>query len=258
VHALHVAIALAVALPLASIIAAPTLSHPRGDAILFEPGALYLGEALRLGFRPFANALAGSVWIVILASYLGLLPLGALVSALNRRGPVRLPDLLADAAPLFGPFSLLLGLSVAALAFSTVFLILFAIALPLPPSGRSADLAHVAVALAGALLFAFVGLLHDVARASAVRHGLRGLSALSEGAYVLRRRAPTAVLGFTWRAAIGAALVAGGAVFSGAVSVERWTGWSAVLLVHQGIALSLLALRASWLACALRLVATTD
>jgi hypothetical protein len=196
-----------------------------------------------------------------LASYLGLLPLGALLWALNRRGPVRFAELARGAARLFGPLSLLLGISVAAIAFSGFFLALFAVALPSPAPGatsRSPELARFAVAAVGVTLLAFMGLIHDLARAAAVRLGLGGLAALSEGARVLRRRVPTAVLGWGWRMAAGAALVTAGAMLSGAISLERWTGWGAVLLMHQVIAFALVALRASWLACALRLVATTE
>src|SRR5689334_8437150 len=117
VYAIHVAVALAWAWPLAAILADPSLAHPRGDAVLFEPGAVYLAEALRLGSRPLASAFRGSLWTLFLASYLGLLPLGMLLSALNRRGPLRARELWLAAAGPFGTFSLLLGMSLVALLF---------------------------------------------------------------------------------------------------------------------------------------------
>jgi hypothetical protein len=260
VYAVHVAVALAIAWPVANIVADPALAHPRADAVLFEPGALYLTEALRLALHPLTSALRGSLFAIFLASYLGLLPLGGLLHALNSEGRVTLAELSLGAARLFSRFSLLLGISLAVLLFSSVFLTLFSAAMPSSIGGpytRQADIAEGVVVLVGGGLFAFVGLVHDLARATTVRAGLGPTAAIAEGARVLRRRAPTAVLAWSWRAALGTALVVLGGMLSTAVSVES-AGWAAVLIVHQAIAFALVALRASWLSCALRLVATTD
>ena len=102
VYCVHLALALAFAWPLARLVADAALNHPRGDLVLFEPGATYLLESFRLGRASLTSVAEGSVFAILMVSYLGLLPLAALIYALAHSGKAMFATLVAAAGRFFG------------------------------------------------------------------------------------------------------------------------------------------------------------
>jgi hypothetical protein len=114
------------------------------------------------------------------------------------------------------------------------------------------------IAVVVAMPFASVALViavaHDLARAAIVRFDARPVQSIVLGAQTLWQ-SPAAVLGaWGWRTVASLACVA--AASAGASQLGGRGGWALVLLtlLHQGVVAMGVALRASWLAKALRCV----
>ena len=263
VYLVHAAAGLALAWPAVEPFAHRSLALPREDAVLFGPSAgLYLAEAFRLEHKAVAGALVGSLPTLLLTSYLGLLPLGALLYALGRGGRLSFADLAAAAARSFGRLSALFGLALAAM--------LIAGAIPLACASTlrdklaailddpGADVLAAAVGLAGIALGAALGILHDLARAAVVHRNLPAMSATHRAVRIAKAHPLAAMFGWGWRFTAGGALVFVVALATAAIDVERMSGLLVVGMLHQACILALVALRASWLACALRLGVATE
>jgi len=258
IYLVHLALALAFAWPLARLVADAVLSHPRGDLVLFEPGATYLLESFRLGRAALTSVAEGSVLTVLMVSYLGLLPLAALIYALAHTGKATFPTLVAAAARFFGTFSLLLGLALVAMA-----LLAF---VPLTIGGlvddklknalgdRSYDIARSSFRVIALLLVALVAIVHDLARAAAVSRELPALRAVLVATDVFRLTPWRAAGAWAIRGAAGILLVVVIAWMTSRIGVETSARFATVTLLHQAVVLALLLLRASWLGSALLFV----
>jgi hypothetical protein len=258
VYLLHLALALALAWPVARLLADGATAHPRGDQVLFEPGATYLVEAFRLQRASLTDVAEGSVLAILVASYLGLLPLAALMHALAHTGKVTFPSLAGAAGRFFAPFSLLLGLALLATA-------LFGF-VPLAIGGlldekiknllndRDYDIAHAAFRVIALIVACLVAVVHDLARAATVSREIPALPAAILAARVFRASPWRAVGEWGIRCGTGIFLVVGAAYLTYRSGIS--TGWrfAFVTVLHQGIAFSLVLLRSRWLAAALRLV----
>jgi hypothetical protein len=257
VYLLRAAFGLALAWPLSELFARRTMTHPREDAILFDPGGLYLVEAFRLGHAAIGDALRGLSAASLLVFAFGLLPLGALLHALGRGGAIHAADLAAAAVRLFARFSVLLCMATLAMSFAVLGSVSLAAAtrFKIAP-GLSDQGADVLVALPwvfGAGLFAAIGVIHDLARAQVAQRDLGVLDAVRAALHAAARRPAAAFFGWAWRALAGAILVAAAAVATSAVGIDRTGALGVVTLVHQAAVVGVVSLRASWLACALRL-----
>ncbi len=252
---------LLVAWPIAGVFGA--LGAGRGaerDAVLFEPGALFLLEALRLGDRALLAALQSAAFSWAVFALLLLVPMAALLVALAHEGRLELGAWLGTALHHVPRFLLLAGIT---LLGQALLVVVFALAYGGiqrlwigRASERSADLLSVAwfgLAAAGVLLFS---VLQDLARAASVTRQERASDNLVHAVGVLRAR-PGRVLG-TWLVVsfVGIAVVALAAWAVDATHVERPETWRVVTvaLTHQLAALALAALRAAWLAFSLRAV----
>jgi hypothetical protein len=258
VYGVHASIALALAWPVARMVGDPTLAHPRGDAVLFEPGAMYLVEVLRLHQAPLTSAIEGMTLTVLFALYLGLYPLAALLHGLAQHEPKRPADLVAAAGRSFAPFSLLLGLSLVAIfvlwSFSLAVATLLETKLKLWLGLPGSDIAQVVLKVTTLLLTGVVAVLHDLARAAVVAENasaLRGI-ARARGTFWAY---PTRALG-AWasRGLVGLVTVGLAAWAAGRIGVETDARLFAVTLLHQGVIFALVLVRADWLPSALRLV----
>lgn len=236
--------------------------NPRGDAVLFDPGGWAL-LALRPSYERAAPALSMALLLVVLlGSVLGLVPLAGLLVFISHVTPdTRAPrprHLVPYVVGTFKPLAQLLVLgwalelalvAVAAWSFGAV----RAAAEPRWGDARAGQLGALALLVVLSAL-AVVAVLHDLARAGAVRYRTGTLGALRAGLLTLRR-APLRVLwSWAWRG--GASLVLVGLAASvvphlgssGAASVAAIAG------LHQLVVAFRAALRASWLARALRAV----
>lgn len=231
------------------------------DAPLFEPGALFLLEALRLGDKALLAALesAGFAWLVF--ALLLLVPVSALLVALAHEGRLELGAWFGRALHHVPRLLLLRGITLLAQA-----LLLVAFALVHGGvqrlwigrvSERSADVLSVAwfvLAAASVLLFS---VLHDLATAASVTHHERASDNLVRAIAALRGRLGHVAASRLMIGAASVLIVALGAYAAGAAHIERPDTWRLVVVacVHQIAALGLAALRAAWLAFSLRCVA---
>ncbi|WP_437801445.1 hypothetical protein [Sorangium sp. So ce693] len=245
-----------VAAPLSVFVAQVVGEYPRGDAILFDPGGLMLGELTRLSAH-VAAALAAQLGLgTLLAAALGLLPLAVLLAALSQEGPLSAQDLGGRAARALGPLALLWGVALAAQVAAAALVLLpgtkLCAELPVLPRGR--DLAAIAVAAAALVPVAAIGLLHDVARVAVVGEQRGFYTAVSRGLDALRAAPLAAAWAYASRGVLAAVALAGGAW------VVHLAGVSTGLRVAAALAVQLAAfavaayLRASWLTAALRLL----
>lgn len=251
-YATRLLLALLLALPIAGRAGALSSGHPDGDLVFFEPGGLYLLEALRLGRFTLPSELARIAALSVLAAYLGLLPLAASLHALAHPGKLRLWPLLQRSLPAMGTLSLLLGLALASHALlATLALAIVSL------SGAALDTREGLLTLGGILaatllLATGIGVLHDLARAEAVARDARAFDAIRAA---LRTFGARPWLAWAGRTALGLGLVALSASVVGSIGVERNLALVAVAIVHQLTVLALVALRFSWLAFAMRALA---
>ncbi|WP_284720801.1 hypothetical protein [Polyangium sorediatum] len=254
VYAFRLVAAFLLAWPFAVTLGGAVAGYPRGDAVLFDQGGLLLLEALRRSSGGLRPATASTLLLLVLVSFLGLLPLAALLGALGAKGRVVARDLGAWALRPLGTFSLLLGAAalVEALLGGVLIAIGNAVARRETIDLRAADQVRIGFVAAAIVLVLLVSVFHDVARAAAVR-GELGMRASIKRAFEAVRSAPLALLaGWSWRAALGAVLLGAAVVLGSRIGVERKTQVFAAFLVHQASVLAVLFLRASWLASALR------
>ncbi|WP_437613973.1 hypothetical protein WMF20_13945 [Sorangium sp. So ce834] len=247
---------LVVAAPLSVFAAQVVGDHPRGDAILFDPGGLMLSELARLGARAagaFAAQLGGGA---LLAAALGLVPLALLLAALSQPGPLSAQAVGGRAARALGPLALLWGVALAAQVTAAALVLLPGTKLcaALFSVPRSRDLAAGAVAAVALAHVAAIGLLHDLARAALVAEQRGFYTAVARGLDALRAAPLAAAWACASRGALAAVALAGGAWgvhLAGAGTGPRVASAFAAQLAALAAAAYL---RASWLAAALRLV----
>jgi hypothetical protein len=251
-----------VAWPAAAAVASWYGKHPSGDAPLWQPGALPLAD-LVLGARGAAAetfTIAGIVFLV--AGFTDLVPLGALIASLgyvtrDRRAPP-MREVLARAAAAFPTFALLFAMASLAegllvgIALSVAFFLSDAMVAKLGEA--RADQTAWLVSLAILAFTAVVGVMHDLARAAAVRFRVKALRSW-RFAFNTLARAPASVLwGWAWRALAGWAPVAVGALVAARFGGRGGTALAVLFVAHQLVLLVRVAFRASWLAQALRAV----
>ncbi len=245
-------------------------AHPDGDAVLFRPGGRELSLWIASGDDATSVVIRTTVILLVAGVVIGQIPLGALVASLVRR--VRAAQALAVGVRAWLP---LLGVLVLAGAIEGMLLALGlfgASALDAALRDRLGDARAFGVRLAVFGLFvifaAIVGVIADLARVAIGRHVAErdpdaepesGLTVLRIGiraALATSRRAlGRALLAWGWRAALGLALLALGMAAGSLAGSSGGATLFAVFVAHQAVVLVRTALRASWLANALRLVA---
>jgi hypothetical protein len=260
--------------------------RPDGDAVLFADGArelmVWLGQS---GDTALPVTARTTMVLLAVGAVLMQLPLGALVASLafgrivqtDDDGTVqirslRLRSALQVGVSAFLPLAALLVLGAVA---SLIVLLLGGLAASGLESSLNDALGDARSFTVRAVLFgvfavlaAVIGVVVDLARAAVVRDA--GISASSGAAspawnVVLRgvrialktSRAGLgrAVLAWTARAVVGIALVAIGFVAADVLGGRGGLSLTLLFVVHQAVVLGRVALRASWMARALRLVA---
>lgn len=259
--------------------------HPDGDAVLFADGAREL--MVWLGQSDAAFPVVARTTTVLLAggAVLMQLPLGALVASLafgrivqtDDDGTVqirslRLRSALQVAVSAFLPLVALLVLGAIA---SLIVLLLGGLAASGLDSTLTGWLGDARSFTVRALLFgvfaalaAVIGVVVDLARAAVVREaGISAASETSSPAWSVMLRGVRialktsraglgrAVLGWTGRAIVGVALVAIGYVAADGLGGSGGASLVLLFVIHQAVVLGRVALRASWMARALSLVA---
>ena len=262
VWAIELAFALPAAWAAAAVVAGFYGSHPRGDAPLWNAGALSL-----IDFGVHARAAAPALLVqlgllVVLGAALGLLPAAGLIASIAyttrevRPPPLRL--MAPRAAVAFLPMLLVLGCAASAqavLAFLAWHVGAWVDDLSYSHYGevRADQLGCVAAALI-LLGAALVGIAQDVARAAIVRFRVGGLVAMKLAAGALRRAPFSLFWSWGWRALASLVPLAFGYLVAERIGGVGGAPLFALAFVHQVVALSRVGLRASWLARSLRAI----
>ena len=251
-----------VALPVAAAVASAYGNHPSGDAPLWQPGGLALID-LVVGARGAGReALVLAVMTMLAAGFADLFPLAALIASIgyvtrDRHAPPlraafgRAGTAFTTFATLFAMASLveaaLLGTALAASA-----LVSHATLTKLGEARSDQTGWLVGLVILG--LCVVVGVLHDLARAGAIRFRVKALRAWGL-AFNALARAPAAVLwSWAWRGLAGWVPVATAALVASRYGGRGGGPLVALFVVHQLVLIARVGFRASWLAAALRAV----
>lgn len=245
-------------------------AHPDGDAVLFRPDGRELAVWLAGGDHALPVVVRTTMLLLVVGAIAAQVPLGALVASLVRR--VRTSQALAVGVRAWLPLSGVLVIAAAVQGMVLVVGAFGASAIGRALRERLGDARAFGVQLLVLALFVavatVVGVVADLARVSVARHvaerdpdaepesgatvlriGLRAALVTARAAY------GRALLGWTWRAAASIALLSLGASAGGVAGARGGVMLAVVFVVHQLVVLARTALRASWLANALRLVA---
>ena len=262
VWAWETALALLVAWPVSSLVGRAFGADPRGDAVLWAPGGR---ELVHLLFREVNGlyALASQAMLVLVAAtVLGLVPMAMMLTAIayaRRDGtPAGILACTEQGLRRFPAMALLLVLAsvaqgiVAAFGFAAGSVV-EAWAHPGLGEARAQQIQALVLLLFLAATAA-IGVAHDLSRAAVVRFKVSGGRALILGVRTFRL-APLA-LGWSWgwRALASLAPIVAAAWAADRVGSRAGGALFVLFVLHQAVILARVALRASWLARALRAV----
>jgi hypothetical protein len=256
------ALALAVSLPVATSVRTAFGDGRLGDASLWRPGGRDLLDFLWHAVRALAPVATSAEIVLVVAAIAGLVPACAAMVAM------------AYATRDGRHVGLLFSLS-AALEKAPAFLLLWAIVTTAQAGllgagaaiigavdawvrsglgGARTQRLDVAIGVVFVLAASGVGVAHDLARAAVVRFDVGAWRALTIGSRGLDRAPLPVWWSWAWRAAASTLPVLAAALMS--MQLGGRGGWAlcVLALAHQSAVLSRVALRASWLGCALRTV----
>jgi hypothetical protein len=251
---------------LALLASGPTAGLARaalgGDEALWTPGAHALLDWLWHDIHGLRALLNGAEIVLVLAAVAGLVPMAALMAALayarRDRHAASFAQSVAAGSRAFPAMALLLLL--VGLLQGLVVLAGAVIA------GAVEGWAHASLGEARAqqlesvvfLLFlaaaSQIGVMHDLARAAVVRFRVTGIRALGVGAQTLGRSPVVLWWSWAWRALASVAPVLAAAAVAGKIGGHGGVDLVFLLALHQSVIVVRVALRASWLARALRAV----
>jgi len=248
-----------IALPFARTLGAGVAEFPRGEALLYEPGAYYLLDSL-LAERVTLTALTGAVlWPLAVWMLLSLVPLWLTLDAVRwtvRPEPAgvrarrELPSLLL----LAGVTSLIRLLTLSVTLGSVLSL---RSTLDSSLDELAADIVSLAPAVLGLALLLLISLVQDLARTAVVAHGHHAASASLLALGLLRTRSSTLLVRYVSFTLLGAlALALGAALMIWRAPVALGGGAAlGVLALQQLLVLGSLAMRVAWLSHASRMAA---
>lgn len=256
------ALGLVVAWPAASVVARAFGGDPHGDAALWEAGGRPLLGLLERHSHAIVAELTSAGIALLFAAVAGLLPMAALmVVMVERSGGCKRAAAYAAARAVgaFPALALLLALAVVAqgAAVGIGYLVAKLVELFAASALREAraDTIEALVVVPVALILGALAIVHDLARAAAVRFRLGAVRATSLAAQAFRRAPWSTVWGWTWREGASLSVVIGGAFVAGALGGRGGLALVVLTVAHQATIAARVALRASWLAKALRSVA---
>jgi hypothetical protein len=252
-----------VAAPVASLVRQAFPAPPRGDAVLWDPGAhALLAFAAREAHG--VSALATGVALVLVAgAAVGLAATATAMVALahapppDRRPlhPARTVALAVARLPDLARLALGVGAAQAGIAAAAYLVARIAIETTSDALGEArAQLLGVLLAAALVLPAVGLGIAHDLARACVVRFRHGAVRAFFSGASAFRRAPFALAWAWAWRGVIGIVPVLAAAAIAHRAGAGGPLALAGVALAHQVAALVRVAFHASWLAKALRSV----
>ena len=236
--------------------------HPDADAPLWAPGSLPLLGLLSQETNGIRAASTTATLVLLLGAVVGLLPMASLMvsmSTATREGRrIGLPRTLEHALRVFRPLAALLVLIsiLQGVAAATAFLLGESTQSWTNSSLGEALAQQLAIGVGATVLLGAValGVAQDLARAAVIRLGLGAMSALTLSVRALRRKPIAVGWSWAWRGLASLAPVLGVALLASRIGGRGGTALLVLALLHQCVILSRVALRASWLAKAMRLV----
>lgn len=256
------ALASLVAVPAATAVASWYGRNPSGDAPLWQPGGLPLADLLLEAHGAGRETVIVFGLVLFVAGFADLIPIAGLIAALGyvtreRRSPP-LRELLPRALAAFPTLATLYAMT--ALAEGGILGIAIAAGTVVAQAAQAklgdarADQTGLLVALAILVPVGVVGVMHDLARAGAVRFRVRAIRAWQLAVNALGRAPASVVWSWAWRGLAGWVPVGVGAVVAAHFGGRGGAALVAVFVVHQIGLIVRVAFRASWLASALRAV----
>jgi hypothetical protein len=257
----EVLLGLVIAWPVAAIVRVLYGGHPDGDGPLWNAGGLPLVDLL-LRQGPAAAGVQATLAVVLtIASIGGLVPLGMLLVSLaygTRDGTLLLRVALGRSLDFFSSLAVLLvlvSLLEALFLFAAVGGGIWLVGALIRSAGEPWAYGLGAVFLGtAACLVAVAGVVHDLGRAAAVCFRVGAIAALRIGLEAFRQSRGTALWSWAWRSGAGLVPIAVGAGVCEHLGGQGGTALLVVAAIHQLAVLIRVALRASWLSRALRMV----
>ncbi|MEZ4442583.1 MAG: hypothetical protein R3B72_26045 [Polyangiaceae bacterium] len=232
------------AMPLAYAIGGSVAGHPRGDAVLWDRGGIWLLEALRLSQASLGPALVqgGALGVVVALGW--LLPLGGLMAVHGAERP-SLATSLGRAAAKLPMLSVLFGVFLLIQALALAFFIGIG-RLVAAPTATGDVLGLVLPVLCLPVWLAIVAL-HDATRVAAILGDRGYASALDVGWLLLAARPGRTALALLWRALVGVAVLFGAGWLTLSTLQGGRDALALVVVIDQLALLAIVLLRASWI-----------
>jgi hypothetical protein len=254
-------LALLASWPAASLVRAVYGSDPRGDAPLWTPGGHALLDFVLHEEHGLRGVTTGAILVLVIGAVAGLLPMTALMTSIayatRDRRAVGFVRSVTEGLRHFRPMLVLLVIASVAQALVVG---LGAAAGSLVESWAHGMGEARAGQLEGLVLALFllgasaVGVAHDLARAAVVRFDVRGVRGVMLGVRTLRLSPLPLWWSWAWRGLASVAPVVAVAAVAGRLGGDGAVAFVFLLVLHQSVVLARVALRASWLAKALRAV----
>ncbi len=255
-------LALGASWPASSLVRATYGSAPRRDAPLWDAGGHALLDFLWHNTRAVAPVISDAELVLIVGAVVGLLPMAAAMFAMTHAPGRR--AVAGFAACVSGALRAMPSLLLLLLVVSIAQAIAIAIGVIVGESieawtgaglGESrAQRIGVATGLVFLAAASVIGVVHDLARAVVVRSGANWRRALALAARIFSRAPLPIWWSWAWRALLSLVPVLAVATVAlragGRGGLALWV----LAVLHQAVAISRVALRASWLAKALRSV----
>jgi hypothetical protein len=262
VWAWQAVLALFVGWPAAGLAAAAWGGNAAGDAPLWAPDGHALLDWLWHDLHGLTAVTRAAGIVLVAGTVAGLVPMAALMIALAHacrdRSPVGFVRSVSGGLRAFPSMILLLVLAGLAQGIVVVAGALLGNGVE---TGTHAGMGEArAQQIEGLVLLVFLGLasavgvVHDLARAAVVRFKVRGLRALALGARTFRLTPVSLWWSWAWRALASVAPVLAVGVVAGRLGGRGGFALVFLAVLHQAVVLARVALRASWLATALRAV----
>jgi hypothetical protein len=253
-------LALLVSGPAAGLARAAWRGDVSGDAPLWAPGGHALLDWLWHDAHGLRAAVSGAEIVLALGAVAGLVPMAAMMIALTYatrdRKAAGFVRSVTGGMRVFLPMLVLL---VAAGLLEGLVVGFGALLAHLAESWAHAGMGEArAQQIEGVVLLLFLGLgsavgvIHDLARAAVIRFRVRGLRAFALGVRTFRLSPVSLWWSWAWRALASIAPVLAVAGVAGRLGGRGGLGLVFLFVLHQSVVVVRVALRASWLARALR------
>jgi hypothetical protein len=261
VWAWETALAVLVAWPARSLASAAYGANPAGDAALWAPGGHPLLDFLWHDYHGVRALFGGATVVLVAGAIAGIVPMASLLVAMayatRDKRAVGFSWSLREGVRLFPAMALqlvLVGVG-QGLALGAGALLASLVKAWTHGLGEARSLqVEILVALLFVAVAATLGVARDLSAAAVVRFKVRGMRGLTLGVRTFRLAPLTLWWSWAWRSLASLVPLAVGAWVADRLGGRGGMPLFVLLLIHQSVVLSRVALRASWLARALRAV----